>query len=149
MQEYNESDDFSDNLDYYEIYTLIDITDTNETDIYKSETIEYQQYQNLNLLYQIIGLRTQPINTQIEILENQPLTNYNFSKKYKNSHRVWKLSFCSENSECWNNNDDEVYYLKQDTHGVAISDSLLETIKLNIGIFDCFDNVNIYFKKIK
>lgn len=150
MQEQIESDNlYSDNLEHYEIYTLIDITNSNETDIYKSNTIEYQQYQNLNLLFQIIGLRTQPINPTVECLHKQSLSDYHFSKKYKGNHNVWKLSFYSENTECWNNNDDPVYYLKNDTHGVAVSNNLNETIKTKLEIFDCYDNINIYFNKIK
>lgn len=147
MEENDKSDLYSDNLDCYEIYTLIDITNTNETDIYKSDTIEYQQNQNLNLLFQIIGLRTQPINPTITLLENQKMSDFKFSKKYKGNNNVWKLMFYSENHECFNNDMDDVYYLKNDTHGVAISNNLNETIKLKINIFDCYDDVNIYFNK--
>lgn len=147
MQENAETSNFSDNLEYYEIYTLIDITETNETDIYKSETIEYQQYQNLNIIFQIIGLRTQPINPTVEILYNEDLKKHKFSKKYKGTHTVWKLSFYSGTTECWANENDSVYYLKQDAHGVAVSYKLNETVDFGAYMFDCYDNINIYFEK--
>lgn len=137
----------SENMQYYEIYTLIDITDTNVTDINKSDTIEYNQTQNLNLLFQIIGLRTQPINPKIEVLENQDLKNYCFSKTYRGkNHKVWKLSFYSEHSDCWKKDDDSLYYLKNDIHSIAITTGLTETAKIKLNIFDCFDKINICFK---
>lgn len=150
MDTNSESDiDMSENMQYYEIYTLVDITDTNVTDITKSNTIEYNQRQNLNLLFQIIGLRTQPINPKIEILENQDLSNYYFSKTYRGkNHKIWKLSFYSEHSDCWKKDDDNLYYLKDDIHSIAITTNLTETAKIKLNIFDCYNKVNIYFKKI-
>lgn len=140
--------DMSENMQYYEIYTLVDITDTNVTDINKSDTIEYNQAQNLNLLFQIIGLRTQPIHPKIEILENQDLKDYYFSKTYRGkNHKVWKLSFYSEHTDCWKKDDDNLYYLKNDIHSIAIVTGLTETAKIKLNIFDCYKKVNIYFKR--
>ena len=48
----------------YVAYTLIDITNTNETKIARNKLHFFQQ-QNLNTLIQTIGLRSQPLDVEV------------------------------------------------------------------------------------
>ena len=65
----------------YTAYTLVDITNTNESKHERNETKFFQQ-QNLNTLIQTIGLRSQPLNTSVDLLMAQDIVNLGFGKQY-------------------------------------------------------------------
>ena len=140
----------SDERGVYEVYTLVDITDTKVSDTRFNETKEYNQFQNLNVLLQVIGLRTQPINYEVTELTKRGIKKYNFGTDYTDNHKLWKLTFEIERENVWTKDDDPVYYLKSDCDKIAITNKLNETANFENSIFDCFSikNKNITFNKL-
>lgn len=147
----NSDNIISDARGVYELYTLIDITDTGVTDIRNKETKEYNQAQNLNVLLQLIGLRTQPINYKVTEIPKRGIKKYELGSEYCGNHRLWKLEFEVDREDVWKKDDDTFYYLKSDCDKVAITTLLDETAKLDNSIFDCFSikYKNITFNKIE
>lgn len=147
----NSDNIISDARGVYELYTLIDITDTGVTDIRNKETKEYNQAQNLNVLLQLIGLRTQPINYKVTELPKRGIKKYNLGSEYSGNHRLWKLEFEVDREDIWKKDEDAFYYLKSDCDKVAITTMLNETVKLDNSIFDCFSvkYKNVTFNKIE
>lgn len=147
----NSDNIISDARGVYEVYTLVDITDTGVTDIRNKEAKEYNQAQNLNVLLQLIGLRIQPINYKVTELSNCGIKKYGLGSKYTGNHSLWKLEFEVDREDVWKKDEDAFYYLKSDCDKVAITTLLNETAKLDNSIFDCFskDFKNITFNKIE
>jgi len=147
----NSDNIISDARDVYEVYTLIDISDTGVTDVRYKETKEYNQAQNLNVLLQLIGLRTQPINYKAIELSPRSIKRYELGSEYSGNHRLWKLEFEVDREDVWKKDEDSFYYLKSDCDKVAITTLLTETAKFDNSIFDCFSikYKNITFNKIE
>lgn len=137
-------------LQKYTIYTLVDITETKNTDYKTKHTKEYNQQQNLNTLIQLISLRSQPVNYSVNKLLTQDIAEYDFGIAFTGQHTVWKMDFVSEHSDIFNYNDDPVYFLKEDCDGAAFTDKLNETVKFKHSTFECkSDNMlNTYFLKL-
>lgn len=133
----------------YAAYTLIDISNSNVTNFKSSDTLGYNQQQNLNTLIQLIGLRSQPIYYEVLILPTQNLVNYSFGNAFEGLHTVWKFEFISEHTDVFKFNDDNLYFLKHDCDEVAFINNLTETVKFKTPIFSTIDkNVkNLYFNR--
>jgi len=144
------SDEISDYEGKYEIFTLIDITDSNVNDTRLKEDKEYNQSQNLNVLLQVIGLRAQPFGHSVTELSKHGIKKYGFGSEYKGSHRVWKLEFYIDREPVWAKDDDEIFYLKHDCDKIAITTGLNDTADIKNAIFSSFSNEykNITFNKI-
>jgi hypothetical protein len=139
----------SDTTKIYQAYTLVDITDSRVYDFRYSDTIEYHQYQNLNVLLQLLSFRTQATIISVSVLENQDLRKYRFGKKYKGKHRVWQVDFVIEPDGVWQNEDDEFYFIKQDADEVAVAVNLTETAHIEKEQFLISDGylANLYFSE--
>ena len=124
-------------------FTLVDITPTDYIYIRDANKSEYHQMQNLQVLLQAIGMRTQCLNPVIERLDKQDLLEYSFD--YDGVHSVWKLTFQYEYEYAWNDGSDELGLLKQDTHGVAFSSGLNNTVDFEDKFFDTLTKRNLYF----
>ena len=131
----------------YVAYTLVDISNTNESKINRNKLHFFQQ-QNLNTLVQTIGLRSQPLEPSVSVLLAQDIVNFGFGKQYQGLHTVWKLDFSSEHNKVYKNLSDEFYYLNNDCDGVAIYTNLEETTELKTKSFETISTklVNLYFK---
>lgn len=126
-------------------FTLVDITDSGVTRVRDSNTKEYHQQQNLNVLLQTIGLRTQVIDPRVSILYEAD-TRGRFSDFFGGARAtVWMLKFQIETDQVWSDGEDELAYLKSDVHGVAITSDLDNTVEFPVNIFDTRDNTNTYF----
>ena len=79
----------------YVAYTLVDISNTNESKIQRNKLHFFQQ-QNLNTLVQTIGLRSQPLDIEVSPLMAQHVVNFGFGKQYQGLHTVWKMQFSIE-----------------------------------------------------
>jgi hypothetical protein len=134
----------------YTIYTLVDITNSNVTNVKSTNTHGYNQQQNLNTLLQLISLRSQPIEVQINKLMAQDVVKYGFGKQFSGLHTVWKLDFISEHTDVFNKDDNEVYFLEHDCDGAAFTAKLDETVKFKTNTFEVFNKntVNIRFLKV-
>src|SRR6056297_2448956 len=127
-------------------FTLVDITDSGTTRVRDSNTNEYHKQQNLNVLLQTIGLRAQPFDPEVQILENESLDNMGFGEFFGiDPQRVWSLKFQVEHEMAWSDGVDQLALLKQDANGVAITSDLDNTVEFPINAFDTRDNVNLYF----
>jgi hypothetical protein len=131
----------------YTAYTLVDITNTNENKIAKNKGAFLQQ-QNLNTLIQTIGIRSQPLDTQVTVKMAQDIVKYEFGKRYQGLHTVWKFDFSIEHSEVFSYNNNKTYHLNKDADGVAIYTGLEESNEITTGCFETIDStlVNLYFK---
>ena len=126
------------------VRTLVDITNSESIRVRESNTTEYHQRQNLNVLLQTIGLRAQAIEPVISVEHNVDLADLDFDNKFQNA-TVWTLSFYMEHEFTWSDGEDELALLKSDTHGVAITADLDNTVDFPINIFDTADCINTYF----
>ena len=133
-------------MEYIYCYTLADITPTNIVQIKDSNSSEYNQMQNYNMLLQTISLRSQPIKPSVVVYKNVDLSNYEFGEKYRGLHTVWLLSFFNEHLHIWKDGDNNLALLENDVNGVAFIGDLQNTQDFNTNIFEAFNNRNIYFK---
>lgn len=127
-------------------YTLVDITQNGSVRIRDANKKEYHQMQNLNVLLQTIGLRTQPIDHIVKMYTDQDLEQYKFDAKYIGEHTVWKLAFNIQHNQVFDDGIDEFGLLKSDATGIAITVDLDETASFDVNILDATDCVNIYFE---
>jgi hypothetical protein len=125
--------------------TLVDITNTRMQRVSDSNTKEYHQQQNLNVLLQTIGLRTQLFDPHVMINYYDAIP-VQFSSFFGAGHAiVWQLNFQVEQNMVWSDGEDQLAFLNQDVHGVAITSDLDNTVEFPVNIFDTLDNINTYF----
>ena len=112
------------------------------------KSYKFLQQQNLNTLIQTIGLRSQPLEPQVETLLAQDIVQYGFGKQYKGLHTVWRLNFSIEHSNVFDNNQNKTHYLIKDSDGIAIYTKLEETAEINTKVFETISPryINLYFK---
>ena len=141
----------SGDIEYFNVYTLIDITDSGVTNMFDQDQIGYHQSQNLNVILQSIGLRSQPTIVSVRELSNQELAGYNFGSDFTalTNQKVWLVKFSSEHKGSWKNNNDNTYHLTQDCNGVAITDNLTNTVNFDTPIFNTTGatQTNLYFEQ--
>ena len=126
--------------------TLIDITETGIRRVKDSNTIEYHQQQNLNVLMQTIGMRAQLFDSKVIIRKNVSLTDSGMGKFFGvETASLWQFTFNVETEAIWSDGVDELAYLKQDVNGVAITSDLNNTVEFPVNMFDTTDNINITF----
>jgi len=129
-----------------EAFTLVDITNTGIVRVCDNNKKEYHQQQNLNALLQTISLRSQPLEPIVKIIDDADLKQYDFDDIYGNGpHRVWKLRFYVEHDVPWTDGQDDLAFLKSDTHGIAITSDLDNTAEFDVNMFDTHNKRNIYF----
>jgi hypothetical protein len=129
-------------------HTLVDITETGIRRVRDSNTLEYHQQQNLNVLMQTIGIRTQIFDPNVKLYPNMLLTkDSNMGEVYRESTvAMWTFTFNVETEAIWNDGVDDLAFLKQDVHGVAITSDLNNTVDFPVNMFDTSDNINITFQ---
>lgn len=126
--------------------TLVDITDTGVSQVRHSNTIEYHQQQNLNVLLQTIGMRVQVIEPKVTIISGVPLKDMHFGEFHGDDPQtVWSLSFYIEQESIWSDGENEFALLVDDANGIAITSDLENTVEFPINMFDTKDNINLYF----
>jgi hypothetical protein len=126
-------------------YTLVDITDTGVMSTRHSNKKEYHQAQNMNVLVQIIGLRTQPFDITVTKLPRTKLSKFKFKTAATRSP-VWKMKFYVEHGLVWGNARNPLSGLLLDAHNVAITSDLDNTVEFKINVFDTLHDVNLYFE---
>ena len=126
----------------YIAYTLVDISNTNESKLDRNK-IKFFQQQNLNTLVQTIGLRSQPMHSKVELQMAQDVANLGFGKQYQGLHTVWKLQFSIEHGGAIENMNN----LLADCNGIPIYTGLEETAEISSKCFETVGPVNVCFKK--
>ena len=132
----------------YEIYTLIDITDTTVINP-KHNQKKFHQAQNFNTFIQVLSLRTQILHYQVELLTGN-YKKFGF-KNMNGSGNIWKLSFQAEATDPWIHSEDSLYWLVYDFAGTPVHAGLNETIEIDPEIVNTIDKlpgkINTLFKK--
>ena len=105
-------------MSLFTAYTLVDISNTQETK-HDRNKLQFFQQQNLNTLVQTIGLRSQPLDIGVQAIMTQDIVDYGFGKQYHGLHTVWKFNFSIEHSNVFDYNGKKLHHLINDADGVA------------------------------
>jgi hypothetical protein len=128
----------NENLEYFTIYSLVDITKTNVTRNTPELEFERNQQRNWESVLQVIGLRSQPM-TVVEPLSDivsADIINEIFGEMYHGrEQRVWVASFAIEHKQVFLKDNDQLGYLKDDFNQVPIVCGLSETARFILPIF--------------
>ncbi len=136
------TENFGGNMDFFTVYSLVDITDTGVSDPRVVPQGPYLQAQNLNSLIQLIGLRIQPVLVQVDKYEGEDMADYDFGSNFTGLHTVWVLKFATERAGF-----SSPALLRQDSDGLPIITGLDETATFSNAVINAFSDAekNIYF----
>jgi len=97
---------------------------TNQGDLLRARN----QQRNFDTIIQVVNMRTQPLNISTpELLEDQDPAAWGFGI-IAQSARVWTFTFDVEAMGIWNQDHDELYWLRSDSEGVPMILNLTETV---------------------
>lgn len=108
----------------YEIYTLIDVTNTGDTNP-KGNSKEYRQQQNLQTFIQSLSMRTQVFIQDVDCNEITA-KKLKFGKDFSGKLKHWKISFYPDATDPWKHNDDDFFHLYSDLRGSPVYTELDE-----------------------
>lgn len=128
------------NIEFFTCLTLVDITDTGNSN--PAAGTPYEQAQNLNSLLQCVGLRSQPIMVSVDQITGEDLADYSFGSGFTGTHTVWVLKFATEHK-----GSVTVADLSADVEGLPVYTGLDETVTITGGVFRnaSASAKNIYF----
>ena len=119
----------------FEIATLIDITQTNQTKFRSDDRQAINQQANWNTFLQVIGLRSNPyFDSAPSCNEGIDISNSEFGSDYTGKQKVWYFKFSIEQEGALS-----VDFLKDDFDLVPVIPNLTETIKLKPSVFHTSD----------
>lgn len=146
-------------------YTLYDITRTNVnrkkfTDfVSKEEHQQRNQQSNLETIFQIINMRSQPEDIsevkKLTLKCNDIVDHYDFGYLYTNNvedtklFNIWEFSFTIEHPDVFNNGINELGNLITDCDQVPMIIDLEESFKLSRQLDTSIELCNIYFEIIR
>ena len=134
------------NLHVYQVYTLIDITQTKVTTFSKEKEKARNQQRNWETVMQIIGLRAQLLDVKYIGVTKDNVKNYSFGVNYQGVHNIWKFEFTVEHADLYTIDNDRYGALKNDFRIAPVILGLDETAKPSIGMFyPSGTEKNIYF----
>jgi hypothetical protein len=133
---------FSGNMDFFTVYSLIDITDTGVSDPRVVPNTEFLQAQNLNSIVQLVSLRIQPVLVQVDKYTKESMADYDFGSKFTGDQTIWVLKFATERAGFTS-----AELLRKDGDGLPIISGLTETVKFNNDVINALSptDKNIYF----
>ena len=135
------------NLNFFTIYTLVDITATGVTRNNAGDDLQRNQQRNWETVLQVVGLRAQPIMIDGPVCLESELDAYEFGEMYTGRQKVWSVSIGVEHRDVYAGNNDALYGLTQDFAQVPVVCGLTETAKFMLPIFYPNGPIkNIYFK---
>jgi hypothetical protein len=139
----------SDNVFFFQGYSLVDITPTGVTRSNDPDSLERNQQCNWETILQCISLRTQPQNIQ---KPNSTLVNteyLEFGDFYTGEQQVWTWYWTVDRDEVYDLPDKPLAGLQQDFEQVPIITGLEETARFMLPIFYPYGTIkNIYFKQV-
>ena len=142
------------------VYTLFDITETGGVRSFKMDNLPFttkngitilrefewrfarQQQSNLEVLLQVMSLRTQIHDIETHGFKKEPLIKHKFSKNFKGKHNVWSLTFAVEQMGALESDGNPIGALCNDCNHVPMLVNLNETV--NDSYLDC-NKSNVYF----
>ena len=131
---------FGGNIEYFTVFTLVDISDSGVFD--PNAGSAYEQAQNLNALLQAISLGSQPVLTSVEKIVAADADDFEFGTDFTGAHNVWILRFANER-----HGSITVEGLTRDVGGLPVYDDLDETAVFDTNVFETTDAAqkNVYF----
>jgi len=139
----------NENLEYFTLLTLVDITRTGVTKNIPGQEFLRNQQRNWESVLQVIGLRSQPMLTREPYSEMIPedIINNLFGEMYHGrDQRVWCVGFAVEHRDVFKNNEDQLGLLKEDFNQVPVICGLDETAGFIVPIFYSYRSLkNILF----
>lgn len=120
----------------YKLYTLIDITKTNEVKNSKATKERYQQ-SNFETLWQVIQLRIQCEITRVPKKIPGDMLDYKFGTSFKGKKNVWEFVFEVDQDQPFGKNFNGMY---GDFDGVPFINNLDDNAKFPNTVFNCTDD---------
>ena len=130
----------SDNIEFFSVITLVDITNTGVTRNKTGHDIERDQQRNWETVLQVIGLRAQPIIIQGPASDviSADIVEELFGEMYSGKQRIWVANFGIEHKGAFKKDNDDLLLLKDDFNQVPIICGLNETARFILPIFYSF-----------
>lgn len=127
----------------FTIYTLVDITQTNQYHHQPGLDLHKQQQQNFFTLVQTIGLRVNPLyEIPPKVIDDLKVSELPFGTAFKGKHRVWCWEFDIEFDGVFDDEGNPVGKLISDLNLIPVITGLTETAKLNKSMFDTVSDEN-------
>lgn len=134
------------NVEYYRLYSLVDITKTGV--IRNDGTTERDQQRNYETVLQAVGLITQPNELQAPVLTRAHTEWLEFGEFYQGEHNVWVWQFSVDHSNIFSIGTNPVGRLADAFDQVPVVTGLDETARFLLPIFYPYGTIkNVYFKK--
>lgn len=129
-------------MDFIEVKTLIDITNTKVIRLSQGTPLQMDQQRNFATLMQCIEIRSIVFYESSPLIErNQDVKKLGFGSAYTGKHTVWTFRFSTDRDAVYMDNDgDPVGCLIEDMHEVPVIKNLTETINITRAVFDCKDS---------
>lgn len=138
----------SNNLQFFQGFSLVDITATGVTRG-DNDSQERNQQRNWETVLQCMGLRTQPQNIQLPASELVSLKHFEFGDFYTSEQRVWTWYWTVDSTEVYDLPNKPLGGLLQDFEQVPIITGLTETARFMLPIFYPYGTIkNIYFRQV-
>jgi len=134
------------NIEYYRMYSLVDITKTGITR--GDGSMERDQQRNYETVLQAIGLITQPTELQAPVTTHAHMEWLEFGEFFEGEHKVWVWQFAVEHTDIFTIGTNPVGRLNEAFDQVPIICGLDETARFMLPIFYPYGTIkNVYFKK--
>jgi len=128
----------------YQVYSLIDITKTDQHRHKSQDRMAVDQQSNYNVFEQCLMLRSNVIFHGRPVKLHRDVKDLNFGSRYQGQQMVWFVEFDTEQSDYIT-----VEQLKEDFNMIPMINNLTESINVNNNVFLTKDplNTNIVFYK--
>jgi hypothetical protein len=134
------------NVEYYRMFTLVDITKTGVTRV--DGTLERDQQRNYETVVQAISLITQPYEINEPICTDVHMEWLEFGEYFQGVHKVWVWQFAVEHSDIFRIGPNPVGKLSEAFDQIPIICGLEETGRFMLPIFYPYGAIkNVYFKQ--
>lgn len=126
-------------MEFIEIKTLIDITNTDLRRPQHHVTKESNQYRNWITFLQCLGLRCIIDYDYDPIVEEVDVKGLGFGSKYKGPQKVWTFKFNTDVNDGYKDENGQLGLLINDLHQVPVNENLDESINIPKAVFDLAD----------
>jgi hypothetical protein len=124
-------------MQYFRIYTLIDITETKQYRKEDGRELEKKQQQNFSSLLQTISLRVNPSYDRSPVSSYLSKEDNRFGTRYQGDQKVWKFDFHIEYDGGFTDEQGNPFgLLVKDIHLVPVIANLTESVTLELSAFD-------------
>lgn len=138
------------NLEYFYILTLVDITNTGVIRNYPGQELERNQQRNWETVLQVLGLKAQPtiVTSPIAGEIDADMVERVFGEMHHGkSQKVWAAGFSIEHHDVYLQDGDQLKLLKEDFNQVPVVTNLSETARFILPIFYSYGslkNIAVY-----